>query len=76
MDGFYSSSLTLSGDGSVLTDNVYGVYQCFSNDGVWTIREVSLVRVLPYGELTLSTHCLSPNAHMLSMDQKSLMLNY
>ena len=53
MEGFYSSSLTLSRDGSVLTDNVFGVYQCFSNDGVRTVREVNLVRVLPYGELSL-----------------------
>jgi hypothetical protein len=30
---------------------VYGVYQCFSDDGL-SVEESSLVRVLPYGEIS------------------------
>ena len=50
IEGFYNSSLTLAEDKSSVLRDVYGVYQCFSSDGV-TAREHSMVRVLPYGEL-------------------------
>ena len=56
IEGFYDSSLSLSEGSSVSMTGVYGVYQCFSDDGL-TVRESSLVRVLPYGELSLHTIC-------------------
>ena len=67
IEGFNGSYLSLGeGDSSresvVGGDDVYGVYQCFSDDGL-SVREASLVRVLPYGELSYM--------HMLVLLQKS-----
>lgn len=51
IEGVNRSLLTLSRGSSILED-VYGVYQCFSYDGL-TVREASMVRVLPYGKISL-----------------------
>ena len=55
IEGFYDSSLTLSEGGSVSMamagPGMYGVYQCFSDNGL-SVEESSLVRVLPYGEIS------------------------
>ena len=56
IEGFYDQSLTLS-EGSSVSASVYGVYQCFHDDGL-AVRESILVRVLPYGELSLYMQCL------------------
>ena len=55
MEGINGSPLTLSWSGSVSVAGVYGVYQCFSDDGL-RVREASLVRVLPYGEFSLCVY--------------------
>ena len=53
IEGFYDSSLTLnegsSGSVAMAGSGMYGVYQCFSDNGL-SVEESSLVRVLPYGE--------------------------
>ena len=50
LENYTSSSLTLNSEGRANLTDVFGVYQCFCTVSPYSVEEITITRVLPFGK--------------------------